>query len=122
MQLMVMQSNAIVCGRDLRQPYRDEKRIRLPSCAGVVSGNLTWSCSMRSNALVCWRGLVKRIACRQAFERHRVPLDLRQRDLVLPVHRPISPAAQQALAADGASRPRDQGFLKPGFGLTDFSI
>ena len=135
---MVMQSNAIVCGRDLSQAYRDERCYRTRSCAELLPGKLISSCPMHSNAVVCWRGSLKRIACRQALERLHVPGDLRQRDCCMPVHRCITPAAQPALAqerssisrddgsscrtdvrpvgwevaADGASRPRDRGYFE----------
>ena len=62
-QLMVMHSNAIVCARDPRQPYCDERCIRMPSCAEVLPGKLICSCPMHSNVLLCWPGLLKRIAC-----------------------------------------------------------
>jgi hypothetical protein len=83
-QLMAMHSNDIVCWRDLTQLYRDEQRIRMPSRAGVISGNAYLSCPLLSNAIVCWRGLVNDIVCAEASEPDRVPADLRQRDLVLP--------------------------------------
>jgi hypothetical protein len=96
MQLMVMHSNALLCWPDLRQGRRNEQCIRMPSRAEVVSGKLISSCPMRSNALVCWRGLINDIACGQASERLSVPNDLRQADRVLPAHRSISLAAQPA--------------------------
>jgi len=40
----------------LAQACRDDKCIRLASCAGVVSVNAIWSCPMHSHVLVCWRG------------------------------------------------------------------
>jgi hypothetical protein len=70
--LMVMHSNVTVCWRDLFQPCRDEQRIRMPSCAGVISLNVITSCPMPPNAVVCWRGLVGGIICGQAFEGDRV--------------------------------------------------
>jgi len=105
---MVMQSNVIVCWRDLRQRCRDERRIRMASCADVISGNLIASCPMHSNAKVCWCGSLRRIVCGQASERQRVPGDLRQADPVVPVHRCIGPAAQPARAVDAATRPQDR--------------
>jgi hypothetical protein len=72
MRLMVMHSNFIVCWRDLFQRCRDEQCIRMPSRAGVITGNLSSSCPMPSNVVVCWRGLLKGIICGQAFERDRV--------------------------------------------------
>jgi hypothetical protein len=96
-RLMVVHSNVMVCWRDLSQACRDEQRIRMRSCADLVSGNLIWSCPMHSNAKVCWRGLVKRIACEQASERQGVPGDLRQADCCMPVHRSIEQPPNQAL-------------------------
>jgi hypothetical protein len=84
MRLMVMHSNVIVCWRVLRQPYRDEQRIRAPSCAEVISGDAILSCPMHSNANACWRGSSQTYRVPQAFERQRVPDDRRQRDRVLP--------------------------------------
>jgi hypothetical protein len=87
------------------------------SCAGVEEGNVTLSCSMYSNAILCWRGLVGDIACGQATERDRVPGDHRQPDLVLRIHRSIEAAAQPALAVDAASGEQDQSFFESWFGL-----
>jgi len=56
MQLMVMHPKAFLCWRDLRQRDRDEQRIRMPSRASVISGNLILSGPMHSKALLCWRG------------------------------------------------------------------
>ena len=82
MQLMVMLSNAIVCWRVLTQAPRDEQCIRMPWCADLVSGKLICSCPMQSNAKLCWRGLLKRNLCGQAFRRLGVPAALRHADLL----------------------------------------
>jgi len=63
---------------------------------------------MLSNAKVCWCELRQRCRNSKASERHRVPSDCGQRDLVLAVHRSINPAAQPARAADAASGERDR--------------
>jgi hypothetical protein len=84
MQLMVMLSDALACWRDFRQADRDERSIRMPWCAGVISGKLIASCLMLSNAIVCWRGLLKAIECGEASEAQRVPTVLRQADRVVP--------------------------------------
>jgi len=112
MQLMVMLSNAKLCWRGGGQPHRDERSIRMPWCAGVVSGKLISSCPMHSNLLVCWRDLVNQIEYREASERLGVPSDLRQADCVVLAHRCISAAAQPALAVDAASGERDRGFFE----------
>jgi len=52
---------------------------------------------MHSNVIVCWRGLVGDIVCRQAGDCHRVPGDLRQGDLSMPVHRSIEQPPNTAL-------------------------
>jgi len=111
MQLMVMLSNAKLCWRDLSQPHRDERSIRMPWCAGVVSGKLICSCPMHSNVLVCWRDLVNHIEYREASERLGVPSDLRQADSVVLVARSISAAAQPGRAVDAATRPQDRSYF-----------
>jgi hypothetical protein len=68
MQLMVMHSNVIACWRNLRQACRNQQRIRPRSYAGVIAGKVICSCPMLSNANVCWPGLLKPIACGQAFD------------------------------------------------------
>jgi len=63
MQLMVMHAKVIVCWPDLSQACRDEQCIRMASRAGMVPGQLIWSCPMQSKAKLCRCGLVKRITC-----------------------------------------------------------
>jgi hypothetical protein len=121
-QLMVMLSNDIVCWRDPRQLRRDEKRIRMSSCAGVISGNAIWSCPMHSNVIVCWCGLVSDIACGQAFERHRVPGDLRQRDRVLPQVALLVQPPNRRLQLTPLRVERDRCFLKRSFGSNAISL
>jgi len=121
-RLTVMHSNAIVCWRDLKPPCRDEQRIQTPIYAGEICGKVIWSCPMHSNAIVCWRGLVGPIACGQASERLGVPSDLRQADLVLPVHRSIEQPPNRRVQLTPLRGPKIVAFLKADLGSVVISI
>jgi len=90
----------------------------MASCAGVISGNAIWSCPMHSNALVSWRGSLKRIACGQASERHRVPSDSRQRDWRMPQVALSMPPPNRRLQLTPLRGPEIVAILRADFGST----